>query len=158
MKHGLIFLLLFIVILGCATVDPSLQLSKGTEVAIIDATEDVLYSSSVARDDNAVKGITRRIIKNTKDKLSEYNIGAYLQDSEGLAKIKYDIKTMSNKLRIVGLHVRTNIEIKYRVTFESPDGRKLFVYDDEESDNDIDDLCEHIAKKIGKRVKRYIKQ
>jgi hypothetical protein len=137
---------------GCAaSVAPSLQMSRDTRIYIFDVAGDDLFSSNVVN-----KAISRRIIGDTSERLEKELIMVTNDLTGDAANLKFVIRTISGvQSDGFGLPGRNKIEIKYRVTLEAINGKKLFVYDDKQSDSNIDDVCDKIADKVTGMVVRY---
>lgn len=152
-----------LLISGCATVDPSLLLNRNTKIEIVDSTTYYKVSTGIAAkgDKEAVLIIRKRIMENTKEELAKRNIDAFTEYTEGAAKLKYDIRTLSSGYTVIGtgygLIGKDKYEIKYKVTLESPDGKKLWDDSDEQDDSDLDDVLSKIASRVAKKVSRYFK-
>jgi hypothetical protein len=152
MKMSFMVILAVFLLSGCATsVAPSLQMSRETKIYIFDVSGDDLFSSRVVN-----KSISRRIIGNTAERLEKDHIMVTNDLTGDAANLIFDIRTISGiQSDGFGLPGRNKIEIKYRVTLEAINGKKLFVHDDKQSDSNIDDVCEEIGNKISGMVLRY---
>jgi hypothetical protein len=136
---------------GCTSVAPSLQMSRDTKIYLFEVSGDNLFSSSVVN-----KAISRRIIANTAEGLEKDRIMVTNDLSGDAANLKFDIRTISGiQSAGFGLPGGNRIEIQYRVTLENIHGRKLFIYDDKQSDSNIDDVCDKVADKVTDMVLRY---
>jgi hypothetical protein len=137
---------------GCAaSVAPSIQMSRDTKIYIFDVSGDNLFGSSVVN-----KAISRRIVSDTAERLEKDHIMVTNDLAGDAANLKFDIRTISGiQSAGFGLPGRNNIEIKYRVTLEGRNGKKLFGYEDKQSDSNIDDVCDKIADKVTGTVLRY---
>ena len=153
---GLLFVVMFS---GCASIDQSLLLNKGTKVEIINATEDVLFRPGPASSQQTIEIMVKRIMGLTRDELAARNIDAYMTPTPGAAKLIYEIKTVSEgqsfTSSIFGIYGRNKFEIKYRIIIENPEGKRIFTDTDEQNDGDIDLVFEKIAKSAANNVARY---
>lgn len=160
MRKMLFILLIFLS--GCSTIDPSLQLDKNTKVEIMDVTTNWYVSTAVASDNSQFRQIVRRIMENTKNELSKRSIESFTDYTPDAAKVKYDIRTINSSYRVIGSAYgvigRDKYEVKYKVTLESPDGKKLWEDTDEKDDSDLDDVLEKIASRVARNVSKYFKQ
>jgi hypothetical protein len=152
MKMFLMVILAAFLLSGCATsVAPSFQMSRDTKIYIFDVPGDDLFGSSVVN-----KAISRRIIGNTAERLEKDHIMVTNDLTGDAANLKFDIRTISGiQSDGFGLPGRDKIEIKYRVTLEAINGKKLFVHDDKQSGSNLDDVCDEIGNKITSMVLRY---
>ena len=128
---------------GCVSVNRELLLNKGTKVEILDVSSDPIISGEITNDRGS---IAKRIIGYTKDELIKRSIETITENTSGAAKLKYDIRTMSKGI--------FKYEIKYRVTFEAPDGKNIFVDNEDKDDKDIDVIFERIASRTAKLVSK----
>ncbi len=150
-------------IFGCAAVDSNLLLNKTTKIEIVDVTTHYRVSTGIAArgDKESVLLIRKRIMGNTQEELAKRSIEAFTGYTEGAAKLKYDIRTLNSGYRVIGSGYsvigRDKYEVKYKVTFESPDGKKLWEDTDEQDDSDLDDVLSKIASRVAKKVSRYFK-
>jgi uncharacterized membrane protein len=146
MNRILQLLLLVTLISGCVSIDQNMVLSKGTKVQILDVSKDSIFSSDVTNDRES---IGKRIIEYTKDELEKRSIEVITENTIGAAKLKYDIRTVSKGF--------FKFEVKYRVTFETPDGKIIFVDNEEKDDGDIDHIFERMASRTAKFVSKSFK-
>jgi len=146
---------------GCVAINQNLLLDKGTKVEIVDATENALFSSGAANSQQTIEVMTKRIIGLTREELASRNIEAFTTPTPGAAKLKYDIRTVNAGQKIIGtmygVHTRDKFEVKYRVIFETPDGKRIFIDTDEKDDSDIDNVFEDIASRVAKNVANSFK-
>lgn len=144
------------VLTGCTSINSNFLLDKGTKVEIINATEGAIYSAGVAKNEETVELMIKRIIGLTRDELATRNIEAFTTPTPGAAKLKYDIRTMNAGYTVIGSAYgvlgRDKYEVKYRVTFENPEGNIIFVDSEEKDDSDID----HIFDRIASRTARFV--
>lgn len=146
MNRILQLLLLVTLISGCASIDQSLLVDKGTKVEIMDVSKDPIISSEVTNDYGS---ISRRIIRYTKDELTKRNIEAFTENTVGAAKLKYDIKNFDKGF--------FKYAVKYRVTFETPDGKIIFIDNEDKDDGDIDVIFQRMASRTAKFVSKSFK-
>jgi len=152
MKLSFMLIPVLLLLSGCAaSVAPSLQMSRDTKIFIFDVPGNDLFGSSVVN-----KAISKRIIGNITDRLEKNHIPVTNDLSGNAANLKFDVRTTSGlQAAGFGLSGRNRIEIQYRVTLEGTNGRKLFVYDDKQSDTTVDDVCDRIVDKVTDMVLRY---
>jgi hypothetical protein len=152
MKKSFMVILAAFLLSGCAaSVAPSFQMSRETKIYIFDVSGDDLIGSSVVH-----KAIGKRIVGNTAERLEKDHIMVTTDLAGDAANLKYDIRALSGiQPAGFGLPGRDKIEIKYRVTLKDISGKKLFVFDDTQSDDIIDDVCDKIAGKVSGMVLRY---
>ena len=140
-------LLSVVMLSGCVSIDQTLLLNKGNKVEIMNVSKDSIISSEVANDRES---IVKRIIEYTKEELSKRSIEVVTENTVGAAKLKYDIRNVSKGF--------IKFEVKYRVTFETPDGKKIFVDNEDKDDSDIDVIFERIASRTAKFVSKSFKE
>ncbi|MBC7949081.1 MAG: hypothetical protein H7Y42_14440 [Chitinophagaceae bacterium] len=139
-------LLSMVMFSGCASIDQSLLLNKGTKVEIIDVSKNPIISGDVSNDHGA---ISKRIIEYTKEELTKRSIETITENTAGAAKLKYDIRNVSKGF--------IKYEVKYRVTFETSDGKKIFTDIEDKDDSDIEVIFERIASRTAKFVSSSFK-
>ena len=138
-------------------------LNKTTKIEIQDVTTNYRVSTGIAAkgDKETVLMIRKRIMENTKEELAKRSIDAFTEYTEGAARLKYDIRTLDSGYRLIGTGYavigKDKYEVKYKVTLESPEGKKLWDDTDEQDDSDLDDVLSKIASRVAKKVSRYYK-
>jgi len=144
---------------GCASIDQSLLLNKDTKVEIINATEDVFFRPGPANSQQTIEIMVKRIMGLTRDELAARHIDAYTTPTPGAAKLIFEIKTVSTGQSftdpVFGIYDSDKFEIKYRVIFENPRGKRIYINTDEKNDGDIDVVFEKIASSEAENVARY---
>ena len=146
MNNIYLVLLSLVVFSGCVSIDQSLLLNKGTKIEIIDVSNNPIISGGVSNDHGA---ISKRIIEYTKEELTKRSIESITENTTGAAKLKYDIRNVSKGF--------IKYEVKYRVTFETPDGKKIFTDIEDKDDSDIEVIFERIASRTAKFVSSSFK-
>jgi hypothetical protein len=146
---------------GCVGINQSLLLDKGTIVEISDVSTTSFVSTALANDREGVNMLKKRIMELTKEELAKRSIEAVLLPTTGSAKLKYDIRTISSSYRVIGSGYgvigKNKFEVKFRASLENPDGKVIFVDQDEKDDSDIDDVFEAVANRTAKNVAKSFK-
>ena len=138
---------------GCWSLNPLINpnrlLAESTTVEITGATKIVLFNSAVARDQQSIDTMIKRVIELTRAELTSLDIEAYTLPAPGSAKLNYEIRTVDK--------VRDKFEVTYQVIFENSEGKRIFVDTDKEVDRNIDALLEKIAIRTARNVQNCFK-
>jgi len=129
---------------GCVSLEKGVFLTKGTPVQVVDASKSPIFSGFVATE---FKPVIQRLIENTRAQLRERNIQTVAEPTPGAAILKYDIRTLSQRYKVM---------ITYRATLETPDGKIVFDEGDDKKEASLDELLSDLATRMARAVSRSV--